>query len=80
MKPSITHSPVNIATKSEVLKGQLVYVEGTLIAVVSELSDTHNGDSGRWFIEASFGQLDAKQHRTFTTFEELSEYISSHYS
>lgn len=79
MTHKITRSPIKIATKDEVLEGNLLFVEGALVAVASHLSDSHNGEGGKWFVEAAFARLDPKPVRTFETLEQIILYIHEHY-
>ena len=79
MTPKITHSPVQIATREEILEGKLLLVEGALVAVASHLSESHNGEAGKWFIEAAFGHLDPKPLRTFDSLDELISFVQKQY-
>ena len=50
--------PVQVATGSEDQESQLVFHEGFLVAVLVRLSEQHEDDAGKWFLEAGFGRVD----------------------
>ena len=50
--------PVQVATGSDDQESQLVFHEGFLVAVLVHLSDQHETDAGKWFLEAGFGRVD----------------------
>jgi hypothetical protein len=77
---TITHSPVRVATKTEILDGELFFVDGVLVAVASKLSSSHNSEAGKWFTEACFGQLESTQKRLFDTLPDLTAFIAQHYA
>lgn len=47
--------PVRVATDSDDCNGQLVFVDGFLVAVLVQLSGQHGAFAGMWFLEAGFG-------------------------
>ncbi|WP_343033985.1 hypothetical protein [Aurantimonas aggregata] len=48
-----------IACGAEQLDGQIVFVDGVLVAVLTQLSGEHYGShDGHWFLEAGFGRCD----------------------
>jgi hypothetical protein len=77
--PNITHSPVQLATKTEILDARLFFVEGALVAVVSQLSASHDSHAGKWFIEAAFGQLDPKHADMFASLEDVERFVRERY-
>jgi hypothetical protein len=79
VKPAITHSPIQVATKIEILDAKLFFVEGALVAVVSQLSAAHNSHAGRWFIEAAFGRLNPKDMQTFASLDDVEHFIRQRY-
>ena len=50
--------PVQVATGSDDQESQLVFVDGFLAAVLVKLSEQHDDDAGKWFLEAGFGRVD----------------------
>jgi hypothetical protein len=76
---ALTHSPIQLATKTEILDAKLFFVEGALVAVVSNLSAAHNSHAGRWFIEAAFGRLNSKDMQTFASLDEVEQFIRQRY-
>lgn len=67
---SLQLQPVRVKTGSHDTEGQLVFADGFLVAVLVRLSDEHDGDAGRWFLEAGF---DGAEDRTQPTFADLDE-------
>ena len=49
--------PVQVATGSYDVDGQLVFADGFLVAVLVRLSDDHDDLAGMWFLEAGFGRV-----------------------
>lgn len=52
---SLYLQPVRVAASGDDSHGQLVFVDGFLVAVLVRLSDQHGADVGLWFLEAGFG-------------------------
>lgn len=55
---SLRLQPVQVALKSDDAEGQLVFADGFLVAVLVRLSEQHEADAGKWFLEAGFGPVD----------------------
>lgn len=55
---NIRLQPVQVATKSDDTESQLVFADGFLVAVLVLLSDQHEDNAGKWFLEAGFGRVD----------------------
>jgi len=53
---SLSVQPVRVATREEG-NGLLVFDDGSLVAVLVQLSEIHEDDAGKWFLEAGFGKL-----------------------
>lgn len=72
---SLQLQPVHIATGSNDTQSRLVFAEGFLVAVLVQLSDEHEDEAGRWFLEAAFGRVDAFHAPTFANLEEAQDWI-----
>ena len=57
-------------------EGVLVFSEEKLVAVLSRLSDLHDGDAGQWFLEAGFGELDQHKPELFVDLDAAQDWIS----
>ena len=55
---NIRFQPVQVATGSDDQESQLVFADGFLAAVLVRLSDQHEEDAGKWFLEVGFGRVD----------------------
>lgn len=60
----MTLQPVLMAT-SEDQEGQLVFVDGRLVAVLTRLSPLHGDQAGRWFLETGYGAAAGPQNPSF---------------
>ena len=69
-------TPVQVATGSNDTESQLVFHEGFLVAILVQLSDEHEADAGRWFLEATFGRIDPRRPPTFTDLDEAQAWIA----
>jgi hypothetical protein len=49
---------VQVATGSDDAESQLVFADGFLVAVLVRLSEQHDDDAGKWFLEAGFGPIE----------------------
>jgi hypothetical protein len=67
--------PVKVGTGSADQEGQLVFKGGFLIAVLVQLSDYHEHDTGKWFLEADFGQIDVVVKPVFDSLDVAQEWI-----
>ncbi len=68
--------PVQVATGSSDTESQLVFHDGFLIAVLVRLSDEHEADAGKWFLEAGFGRIDPRRPPTFVDLVEAQAWIA----
>jgi hypothetical protein len=67
---------VRVATGSDE-EGMLVFDEDhRLTAVLTRLTDQHDGVAGHWFLETGFGWLDGPDHPTFADLDAAQEWIS----
>jgi len=73
---SLTLQPVRVATGSDE-EGMLVLTdEQRLVAVLTRLSDQHEGAAGHWHLEAGFGWLDGPNHPIFPNLDAAQEWIT----
>ncbi len=75
MTPTV--QPVIVQTGSEGEDGLLVFGNGRLVAVLVRLSEQHEDESGRWFLEHGFGRLDGPRHPTFDTVDDAQAWIQT---
>ncbi|WP_375410785.1 hypothetical protein [uncultured Methylobacterium sp.] len=68
-------TPVKVATGSNDTESQLVFHDDFLIAVLVRLSDDHEADAGKWFLEAGFGRVDSLRSPTFADLDEARAWI-----
>ncbi|TXM67247.1 hypothetical protein [Methylobacterium sp. WL120] len=54
---SLRLQPVQVATGSNDQESRLVFHDGFLVAILVQLSDLHETDAGKWFLEAGFGPV-----------------------
>lgn len=52
-------------------KAVLVFRDGRLMAVASELGAIHGGEEGRWYVETLFGTHGQQPRTSFADLEEL---------
>ena len=72
---SLQLQPVQVATGSEDQESQLVFREGFLVAILVRLSDLHETDAGKWFLEAGFGRVTDISGPTFADIDEAQAWI-----
>ena len=68
--------PVRVDTRSDDIESQLVFSDGFLVAVLVQLSDKHETEAGRWFLEAAFGRVDDPHPPTFADLGEARTWIT----
>ena len=69
--------PVQVATGSDDQESQLVFVDGFLAAVLVQLSEQHDDDAGKWFLEAGFGRVDDYRAPIFADLGEAQAWIEA---
>jgi hypothetical protein len=70
--------PVRVATGIDE-EGMLVFDgDQRLVAVLTHLSEQHDGMVGHWFLEAGFGRLDKAGSPVFADLDEAQRWISGH--
>jgi hypothetical protein len=76
----ITWRPVRVGTGSSDEEGQMVLVNGRLVAILVHLTGPYDTPDlqGKWFVEAGFGPL-AQKHELFSTLEEAEDWVLQHY-
>lgn len=67
--------PVQVAAGSKDQESRLVFHDGFLVAILIRLSEEHESDAGRWFLEAGFGQVDRVRSAPFTDLDEAQAWI-----
>ncbi|MGH1592241.1 hypothetical protein ACRBEV_32485 [Methylobacterium phyllosphaerae] len=67
--------PVQVATGSQDQDSRLVFHEGFLVAVLVQLSDQHETDAGKWFLEAGFGPVSDISGPIFSDLSEAQAWI-----
>ena len=67
--------PIRVATGSPDTAGQLVLRGDFLVAVLVMLSDEHDDDVGKWFLEAGFGRLSTTTPPTFADLDAAQSWI-----
>ena len=72
---SLHLQPVRIATGSQDEEGELVFADGRLVAVLVHLSDEHEDEAGKWFLEAGFGRVSQPNPPTFSNLDEAQAWI-----
>ena len=72
---SLHLQPVQVATGSDDQDSRLDFHDGFLVAILIRLSDEHESDAGRWFLEAGFGRVDRVRSATFADLEEAQAWI-----
>lgn len=71
---------VQVATGSNDQESQLVFADGFLAAVLVHLSDLHDEDAGKWFLEAGFGRVDDYAAPIFVDLGEAQAWIEARLS
>jgi hypothetical protein len=76
----ITWRPVRVGVGSLDEEGQMVLVDGKLVAILVHLTNPYNTPElrGKWVVEVGFGPLSEK-HELFSTLEEAEAWVLQHY-
>ena len=77
---SLRLQPVQVATDSDDQESQLVFHEGFLVAVLVRLSEEHEAEAGKWFLEVGFGRVDDPSPPVFADLEEAQAWIAERLS
>ena len=72
---SLRLQPVRVATNSDDTESLLVFHEGFLVAVLVQLSEEHEEEAGRWYLEAGFGRLDHPNPPSFAVLDDAQAWI-----
>jgi len=73
---SLHLQPVQVATGSNDTESRLIFSEGFLVAVLVRLSEDHEEDAGKWFLEAGFGRVDDPDPPTFADLDAAQAWIT----
>ena len=76
---SLRLQPVQVATRSDDTESQLVFSDDFLVAVLVRLSEQHEEDAGRWFLEAGFGPVDPLFPPLFADLDEAQGWIEQQF-
>jgi hypothetical protein len=72
---SLRFQPVQVATGSDDQESHLVFHDGFLVAVLVRLSEQHEDNAGKWFLEAGFGQVDDLNAPLFASLDKAQGWI-----
>jgi hypothetical protein len=72
---SLHLQPVQVATGSADQDSHLVFHHSFLVAVLVQLSDEHEDEAGKWFLEAGFGPVGTATPPTFADLDEAQNWI-----
>lgn len=76
MKPQIDSRRVRIAAESGHEDGMLLFVNGSLMAIVTHLHHSVTDEfAGRWFVEAGFGPCSYRRPELFDTAEQAKRWV-----
>ena len=73
---SLHLQPARVAAGGNDTESQLVFEAGFLVAVLVRLSDDHEDEAGKWFLEVGFGPLDVVMRPTFADLDEAQDWIA----
>ncbi|GJE44807.1 hypothetical protein [Methylobacterium soli] len=68
--------PAQVETGSDDTESRLVFDDERLVAVLVRLSDRHESDAGKWFLEVGFGCVDDPRKPIFRDLGEAERWIS----
>ena len=73
---TLTVQPVRVS--SEEGDGLLVMSSGSLVAILVRLSELHEEDAGKWYLEAGIGRLhEAGAHPVLDTLEDALDFVEA---
>jgi hypothetical protein len=72
---SLHLQPVRLVSGNDDAEATLVFIDGDLVAVLSHLSELHDGEAGRWFLEAWFGPGYVANGPTFASLDDAQDWI-----
>lgn len=73
---ALSFQSVTLDTNSPDRDALLVFRDGGLLAVLSCLSDIHGDLTGKWFLEATFGELPASQSQVYDTLAAFEDWLA----
>ena len=74
---SLHLQPVQLASGCNDGESHLVFADGLLVAVLVRLSDLHEEESGKWFLEAGFGPIWGRGHPSFASLDAAQAWITN---
>ena len=69
--------PVCVRTGSTDAESQLVFEDGSLVAVLTHLSDEYGDEAGMWFLEVGFGPCASVRTHIFDSLEEAEAWVEN---
>ena len=67
---------VQLATGSEDSESHLVFADGLLVAILVHLSDMHEEEAGKWYLEVGFGPRWGREHPSFADLDAAQAWIT----
>lgn len=67
--------PAEIGTNSADRECLIVFKDRYVVAVLVHLSEDHDDDAGKWFLEAGFGYVEARFAPLFENLDEAQAWI-----
>ncbi|MER2268683.1 hypothetical protein [Methylobacterium oxalidis] len=67
--------PARVRTDQTDAEGKLVFADGSLVAVLTHLSDEYGDKAGMWFLETGLGLLDDPRSPKFADLDEAQDWI-----
>ncbi|HEY0413034.1 MAG TPA: hypothetical protein VGD66_07825 [Allosphingosinicella sp.] len=74
---ALTFQPVTLDGNYGDEAAMLVFREGHLVAVISQLSAAHGVLEGQWFVEKTFGELEERPDRTFVDMPAVEAWVAA---
>jgi hypothetical protein len=72
---SLHLQPVQIASGCDDSESHLVFADGLLVAVLVHLSELHEEEAGKWYLEAGFGPISGREHPSFVNLDAAQAWI-----
>jgi hypothetical protein len=76
MPDRVTFQPVKVAVSGDT-EGQLVFVDGMLVAVLIKLDVNQHELEGHWYAEAAFNGLERMSDHTFQDLPAVAAWIAA---
>ncbi|MHC2088895.1 hypothetical protein [Methylobacterium sp. CM6244] len=66
---------MQVATDSNDTESHLVFADGFLVAILVQLSEQHEHEAGKWFLEAGFGRVHHQNAPKFANLDVAQDWI-----